>query len=309
MIDALYTVIVNWNLKEDTTACIQSLVTAGASPAQIIVVDNGSTDGSAAFLRAHFGPLLNLIESERNLGFAAGNNLGIQYALDQGAEWVFLVNNDTEVAASCLTEFAAAIADQPTYAVLAPLILYYDDPDRIWYLGDHVLPGSLITINRYHNQLDQDRFPSLIPVDFLSGCGLLLRRDVLEEVGMFNPDFFMYGEDVELCWRIRQAGFWLACVTSAKMWHKVSVSSRRDRPAERYWRIRNQIRFYRLYAQGWQVPVMVLFTLIRALRLGLQDVIQGQPKLIQSLVKGYIRGWLNRPELVGEQYFYGNYSL
>jgi len=293
-IGSLYAILVNWNLKDDTLACVDSLLKAGATAAQVLVVDNGSSDGSPQALRERFGPDLRVIVSEQNLGFAGGANLGIHYALDRGAEWIFILNNDTVVDSAVFVEWERAARNNPGYAIISPLILYYSDPARIWYLGDRTVLTSLITYELGRKQLDRGQFAPLVPVDFVCGCGMFVRRSVFEQVGLFDTGFFMYAEEIDFCQRARTAGFRLACATRARMWHKVSLSADRDRPLTRYLRIRNQILFYRRYASRLQAPTLFAFTFTRALRIALGDLIGRQPRLIAPLVRGWADGWLGR---------------
>jgi len=298
MIESLYAILVNWNLKDDTLACVDSLLKAGATAGQVLVVDNGSSDGSPQALRERFGRAVQVIESEQNLGFAGGANLGIHYALDRGAEWIFILNNDTVVDSAVFVEWERAAQNNPGYAIVSPLILYFSDPARIWYLGDRTVPTSLITYGLGRKQLDRGQFAALVPVDFVCGCGMFVRRSVFEQVGLFDTGFFMYAEEIDFCQRARIAGFRLACATRARMWHKVSLSADRDRPLTRYLRIRNQILFYRRYASWWQAPALFVFTLIRALRIGLGDVADHQPELLAALVRGWADGWVGRSRLL-----------
>ena len=293
MIDSFYSVIVNWNLKDDTLTCVNSLFAAGAKAGQVIVVDNGSSDGSVTALQERFGSSLQLIQSSQNLGFAGGNNLGIQHALDLGANWILLLNNDTYVAPTFLAEMENAVERNEGLSIIGPVILYHDFPERIWYFGDRLIPGLLATNSLYRGHIYHGQFPSLVPVDFVNGCGMLVKSDVFKRIGFFDTAYFMYGEEVDLCWRARTAGFRLAVATQAKMWHKVSASSNRDQPASRYLRIRNQIRFYRTYSRGLQLPVMLAFTWLRALYIALGDLTQGRVSLINPLIRGWIHGWMN----------------
>ncbi len=294
MLQSLYTVIVNWNLKQHTLACVESLVTAGAPLDRIIIVDNGSTDGSVPALRERFGSSLLLVESQQNLGFARGNNLGIQYALDHAARWVLLLNNDTHIAPNFLAELAQAVESGQQFAIFAPLILYHDAPDHIWNLGDRLIPGLLFTYSLYRGRKDHGRWPTLLAVDFVTGCGILVKREVFEKIGLFDLSLFMYGEDVDFCWRACQAGFRLAAAPRAKMWHKVSASSQRDPLIARYLRVGNQIRFYRKYSRGLQLPLMFVLSSLRLLLIALSDLIRGQPALIAPLLCGWIHGWQNK---------------
>lgn len=290
----LYIVIVNWNLKEDTLACVDSLIIAGAQVDHIIVVDNASSDGSVEALRQRFSATLPIIESNENLGYASGNNLGIQFALDQQAEWVLLLNNDTVVAPDLIHKLETTTLNYPEYSIVAPIIYYFDHPETIWYLGDHLVPGTLITMNKYRGKQEPQGFPAVIPVDFVSGCGMMINRKVFEDVGYFDSSLFMYGEEVDFCWRAQLAGSRLACATRAKIWHRVSISANKDRKKSRYLRIRNQVRFYRKYSQGYQLPLMFIFSLSRSLGLMLQDIIQHQTQLVKPLARGWLDGWFAR---------------
>jgi GT2 family glycosyltransferase len=293
-IGSLFIVLVNWNLKDDTLACVASLLKAGAAAEQVLVVDNGSNDGSPQALRERFGPALRVIASEQNLGFAGGANLGIRHALDQGAEWIFILNNDTVVDTAVFVEWERAAQNNPGYAIISPLILYYSDPARIWYLGDRTIPTSLITYGLGRKQLDRGQFAAFVPVDFVCGCGMFVRRSVFEQIGLFDTGFFMYAEEIDFCQRARIAGIRLVCATRARMWHKVSLSADRDRPLTRYLRIRNQILFYRRYAGRLQALPLFAFTLVRALRIGLGDAAGRQPQLVAPLIRGWADGWFGR---------------
>ncbi len=299
MLQSFYAVVVNWNLKQDTIACVELLLEAGSILANIIIVDNGSTDGSVSALREHFGPSLTIVECQENLGFGRGSNLGIQKAIKSGANWVLILNNDAYVSPTFLTELKKAIEANDGSSILGPVILYHDFPNRIWYFGDRLIPGLLATYSLYRRHIYRGQFPSLVPVDFVNGCGMLIKSDVFKRIGFFDPTFFMYGEEIDLCWRAHKAGFRLAVATRAKMWHKGSTSSNRDRPAARYQRIRNQILFYRRYSRGLQLPVMFGFTCLRGITISLGDLAHGHFSLINPLIQGWIYGWVDHENNIG----------
>jgi GT2 family glycosyltransferase len=292
MLERLFTVLVNWNLKEDTLACVESLQMAGAMPGTVIVVDNGSTDDSVAAFQARFGSSVIVLETGQNLGFAGGVNHGVPYALANEARWVLLINNDTLVAGNFFNALSQAVElSSERYAILAPLIYYHNEPKRIWYLGDRQIGGTLITHSLFKNQTDTGNLPPIVPVDFVSGCGMLVKAEVFERVGLFDPSFFMYGEEVDFCRRAQKAGFQLACSTQAHMWHKVSLSANRDKAATRYHRICNQIRFYRKHAGQAHQLLLGCFTLLRAMRLAWGDMRHNTRHLIAPLMRGWVDGW------------------
>ncbi len=295
----LTAVIVNWNLKRDTIDCVRSLLEAGAHASQVIVVDNGSSDGSPQALRDGFGDELIQVQAGSNLGFAGGTNLGVERALQAGAAWILLLNNDTVVSQAFLSHLHQAVQEAAQrYAVFAPLIYYFDRPDQIWYLGDRLVPGTLITTNPFRGRtLSEAPLPAsgIFEVDFVSGSGMLVRRDVFEQVGLLDTSLYMYAEEVDFCLRARKAGFRFAAVPQAEMWHKVSLSARRVPPQTRYLRTRNQIWIYRRYSRGLLMIVMFLFTAVRSLAIAIGDLFRGQTGLLPALMRGWWHGWTRAP--------------
>ena len=287
-------IIVNFNLKDDTSCCLESFLKSGASLSQIIVVDNGSSDDSVSYLRNRFGPDLFVLEVEGVLGYAHGLNQGSQLALSKGATWLLLMSNDTVVAPNFLREFDEAAHQNSEVLMFSPLILYCDLPDTIWFLGTYLIPGTLITRDPFHNHKRQLSYPVSMPVDFINGCAMLIHRDVFEKIGFFDSSFFMYFEEVDYCWRARRAGIKFNAAPRAHMWHKVSLTMDQDRPGARFLRIRNQIWVYRRYSFPWQFPIMFIFSLLRGLVLGLKDIFQTQFPLLIPLIRGFWEGWTHK---------------
>ena len=286
----LYVVTLNWNLKGETIACVESVLAAGAVPEQVVVVDNGSTDGSAGAFRSHFGPGLALIQNQQNLGFAGGMNAGIQHALEQGAASVLILNNDTVIDPRMIESLQTAYNTLDRPGILGPAIYYYDAPERLWKLGDVrrawlPMPVPVRSIPGIPDA------PSPFRVDYVTGCGMLVQRQVFERIGLFDTQYFMYFEDADLCRRALDAGFTVWCVPQAKMWHKVSLTAQRDRPTNRYHRALGQVRFYRKHPHG---PSKALRNAYIAAKLGktmLADVWRHEWSLIGPLWKGTIDGY------------------
>lgn len=293
MVTNVYAVLVNWNLLDDTVACLQSLFAAGLPNGQAIVVDNGSTDLSVETITRHFGKIVNVISRPENMGYAEGANHGMRLALQLGAEWVFLINNDAYVSAEFFTAFEAFLASHPETVMLGPVIYFHSEPQRIWFFGDQRIGPLLLTHGNFRNQIDRGQLPEMMEVDFLSGCALLIGRDVIEKVGFFDSSLFMYGEEVDYCWRAKQAGFKLFAVRSAQAWHKVSRSSNREKAFTQYLRTRNQIRFYRKYAPVWQKLLLIPFSLLRTVWMVFKNLVGGGGKAsIKGLIHGLKDGWL-----------------
>jgi len=286
-------IIVNWNLKEDTLGCIASLVKSGASLNQIVVVDNGSTDGSAIALRESFGGISSIIELKENLGYAGGVNRGIHFALRGDSQWLLLINNDTVVAPDFIEQLLVTSRANPGYSIFSPMILYHDHPSTVWSMGDKQIGHTLLSKPLYKDNNCQRSFPAIIPIDFANGCAMMVNRQVFDEIGFLDETLFMYGEEVDFCWCARLAGFSLACVPSARMWHKISKSSENDKPGVQYRKIKNQILFYRRYACGAQQWPYFAYTSIRCLALLIIDIVKRRIDLLTPTLRGWSDGWTN----------------
>jgi GT2 family glycosyltransferase len=237
-------IVVNWNNASDTIACIASLHDVQYSAFDIIVVDNGSQDGSADKIQAAAEDI-TLIRNERNLGFAVGNNIGIQCALKNGADAVLLLNNDTTVDPEILTAFVSAQETHPEAGFLTAKIYYFDDPNRIW-MGQPRWNKSLCAFE--HDGLDalddRSRFDSIAEVSYACGCALFATADTLTRVGLMEPKFFCYFEEADWCFRAAREGLKSYFVPGAKVWHKVSATSGgKQAPIVRYFRTRNRLLF------------------------------------------------------------------
>lgn len=283
-----HVVLVNYNLPGDTLGCIASLRAAGCPPGHILVVDNASQDDSPARIR-QAEPQVTLLCSLQNRGYAAGCNLGIRRALEQGAEWVLLLNNDTWVA----PDFFTALMTQARVSgsrLLGPAIFWVDEPQRLWFLAGRRLLGTLLTRDPWRNRPLPSGLPAELAADFLNGCALLLHRAVVEKVGLLSERYFMYGEEVDYCLRAAVAGFRLGAVPAARMWHKVSRSSQREGERTLFLRTRNQVWIYRQWA-GW--PQRILLFLFSWLRGGWQALRRqkGDRAARRALWNGLKTGW------------------
>ncbi|HWP83428.1 MAG TPA: glycosyltransferase family 2 protein [Bacteroidota bacterium] len=219
----VYVILVNWNGKADTLECLSSLQKVHYSNARVLVVDNASSDGSVEAFRSQF-PSVELIENSVNVRFAGGNNVGIRHALERGAEYVLVLNNDTVVDAMVLDELIRTAESDPSIGMVGAKVLYYTDPQRIWFAGGRIHWWSGWIAHEGIREMDRRQHDIVKDVDYLTGCCILAKREVIEEIGLFDERFFMYGEDVDWCLRARRAGYRLVFQPKAKVWHKVSVS-------------------------------------------------------------------------------------
>ncbi len=251
----VFVILVNWNGKNVTIECLDSLAKVSYKNFRIIVVDNASSDGSATAIRErHPGAIV--LEQERNLRFAGGNNAGIRYALEHNAELVCLLNNDTTVDSEFLSHLVSGIQTDRKIGITTPKIYYHDDPNRIWFAGGSI---SMWTGTMKHigiREEDRGQYDASSEVDYATGCCILIRRDVIEKVGLLDESFFMYTEDADWSMRVRRAGYSVVYEPSANVWHKLSVASGGHLSS---FKMKNKLmsnyRFFRRYATFPQMLV------------------------------------------------------
>jgi GT2 family glycosyltransferase len=220
----VYCVIVNWNGWKDTVACLESLTAQDYPRLQVIVVDNGSTNDSVDQIRqAH--PWVALVETGRNLGFPRGCNVGTRLAVQQGADFIWLLNNDTTAPPDTTTRMMRAARANPQAGAIGSVLYYMDNPAQVQAWGG----GRM---NRWFAYVSHLTSPTPFgPDDFITGASMLLPRSICEEIGIFYEGFFMYCDDADLCFRLHRAGYSLAIADDTAILHKEGGSSTKRNPA------------------------------------------------------------------------------
>ena len=219
----VFIVIINWNGFADTFECIDSILKIKYSNYTILLVDNGSNKKEYEKITS-LGHIAEIIRSEKNLGFSGGNNLGIKYALDAGADYILLLNNDTVVEPNFLEPLLNAFGAESKVGIAAPQINYFYEPKIIWSAGGRIsrLRGSGFA---YSDEYDEGIEKNNLSVGFVSGCCMLIKKDLFETVGLFDDNYFLYVEDVDLCYRTIHAGYKIIVSENSKIYHKISSST------------------------------------------------------------------------------------
>jgi len=270
-------IIVAWNGKNDTLECLQSLRGLTYSNHRIILVDNGSTDGTVAAVRSSF-PDVTILEMGRNLRFAGGNNKGIEFALGKGADYVLLLNNDTVVEKEFLSTLVKRMQSDDRIGMVAPKVLYYTPPNRIWFAGARIRYwlGTIAHIGIREEDRGQHNTPG--ETDYATGCCVLARKAVIESIGMLDESYFMYVEDVEWSVRATKNGFRVIYEPRSEIRHKVSVSAGGNLSL---FKLRNkyisQMRFFGRHARWYHWLVFPWLSILINLVLLLSQVFSRNP--------------------------------
>jgi len=237
-------IVLTWNQRDLTLDCLASLAGLDypADRLEVVVVDNGSVDGTAEAVEERY-PRVAVLRNGQNLGFAEGNNVGIRYALEGTAEYIMLLNNDTVVDPHMLQELLAVLDAQPDVGIVGPKMLYFDPSDVIWCAGNRIDLQRGSSIRLQAEQPDDESLQEPQDVDFITACGICLRRRVIEEIGLLDPRFFIYYEETDWCTRARAAGWRIQYAPRARLWHKVSAAMGATSPATDYYMTRNVFLF------------------------------------------------------------------
>lgn len=260
----VYIIILNWNGWQMTLDCLKSLssINTDGLKVEIVVVDNGSADDSINKIEnekikdKNDKLKLQIIRNDKNLGFAEGNNIGIRYALKQGADYICLLNNDTRVDKNFLSELVICAENNPQAGVIGGKIYFekdhefhkdrYSEPERgkvIWYAGGLIDWKNVYGSNRGVDEVDKGQYDEEIETDYVNGCLMLLRANVIKQIGLFNKKYFLYYEDTDLSVRIKKAGYSLLYCPKAIIWHINAGSSGTGSNLHDYFTTRNRLLF------------------------------------------------------------------
>lgn len=290
-------ILVNWNGKNDTLSCLESLkkVSMGQRVnVSVIVVDNGSTDDSVVTIKKNF-PEVEVIETRENIGFAGGNNVGIRRALEDRFDFVWLLNNDTivhEQAVSALIDAcglsSVGIAGSKIY--FAPGREYhkrrYTHKERgrvLWYAGGLIDWENMYASHRGVDEVDNGQYDATEETLFVTGCSMMIKRQVFENIGLLDEKFFAYLEDLDFCLRAKAAGYRLKYVPPSVVWHTNAGSSGVGSDTHQYYMTRNRLLVGMRYA-----GLRTKFALIRE---ALRFAILGPPICRRAVMDAMIGKW------------------
>lgn len=272
----IFIIVLNYNGAQVIGACLNSVFRINYPNFEVVVVDNASSDGSLEMARRQFSRC-HFIKNEENLGFSAGNNLGIRFALERMAGGILLLNSDTVVRENFLSKLVDVAESEPLVGILNPVIL--DSQDKIWFSGGRINWWKMGTTHICH-------IKSTLPyeTELLTGCAMYIKSSVFKKIGLLDEDFFLYWEDTDFSVRAKRAGYALMIVPEAKIVHlEKSEERKRDKI---YWLVisgliffqKNSGRFFKLWTK--------LYFWLRK-RKNKKDLKKGKNELALAVKKAY----------------------
>lgn len=253
----VFAVVLNYNGRHCLFEAIASLFQSDYPAFQVVLVDNGSTDGSFEMVKKSFSRVV-CIKNENNLGYAAGNNVGIEYALERGAKYVWLLNNDTKVEKRAMSELVRLMEGDEAIGIASPLI-FSGDSGKIWFSGGKISWWRMKTAHIRKN-ISRDYFGS----DYLTGCAMMVRAKAFRDAGLLDEKYFLYLEDADFSRKVREAGYKLAVSSASRIKHFEKSESKPD--LKIYWLVLSGLIFFKRHTPLYLLPWMNAYLLARKIK-------------------------------------------
>jgi GT2 family glycosyltransferase len=288
-------IVLTWKNYDLTRDCLSSLRRIDYSNVEIVLVDNGSGDGSAERLASEF-PEVRLIHNETNLGFPAGNNVAIRDAMLRNPDYFLLLNNDTLVASDFLSKLVRVAESDEKIGLVNPKILYFEPDDRIWYGGGFYKPWWSTGKVRGQNRRDLGNYNETTEVSFVTGCACLIKAEVVRKIGLLDESFFLGFEDLDWTLRAMHGGFRAFYVGSAVIWHKASYDTRKNlgKPIVDFYRTRNSLLLARKHVPLRYWPGFLLSFSKYVVYRSAGYLLRAEPKRIRELYRGIWNGCITK---------------
>lgn len=252
----IFVIILNYNGKNCVADTLKSVLNSNYPNAEIVLVDNGSTDDSPEMIRRNF-PKIVFIKNSQNLGFAAGMNVGIRYALERGADYVLLLNYDAEISENLLLLMTEEMEKDKKIGIASSTIT--DMNSNIWFSGGRI---DWLRIRAVHekDKKEENYFNS----DYISGCAMLIRAEVFKQTGLMDENFFLYYEDADFSLRARRAGYKLLVLPQSLVRHKEISENENEKKV--YWLVLSGLIFFKKNAPFFLKPWIFVFVAARKIK-------------------------------------------
>ena len=287
----VYIIILSWNNWPDLTECLESLKNNDYLNYRVVIVDNDSKIKPKAPNQD-----IKIIYNNKNLGFSGGNNVGIEYALKNGADYVMPLNDDVIVDNKFLSKMIKVAESDKKIGMVGPKIYFFDKKDKLWFAGGSVNWLYNKGTMRGYNEIDKGQYdlPRIQEVDYLTGCCVLVKKEVIKKIGLFPEEYFGYYEDVDWSFAAKKAGYKTVFVPKSKIWHKGSKSFIETSPSYIYYHVRNGLIFANKYAPLYIKFFIHLDVILRIIKQVFKIFIPSKRKWIKPILLGIKDFYLGR---------------
>ena len=283
-------IVLNYNGRDLTLDTVASLLAMDYADFRVVVVDNGSTDGSHDAVREAHPEVVGLRVDE-NRGISHGLNEGIAWALHREFDYLLLLNNDIEVDARMLTELVRVAEADPSIGCIGPKTYYWADRNRLWSAGGIIRFRESVTRERGMRQLDRGQYDRDQQMHYVNGCAMLVRRRAQEETGLWDPLYHVGIEDADWCMRMKRLGYRCYYAHRALLWHRVSPTLGGYKAARTFQTGRGSALFVRRFASAWQRLTFLLFIAIAIPAAFLRELPKRNQGAAVAKLKGVLEGW------------------
>jgi len=279
----VYIIILNFNSIDETINCLESLSKITYNNYKIVVVDNASSDNSIKKLETiHY---IKLIKNIRNSGYAIGNNLGIRYALEHGADFICVLNNDVETEKSFLEPLISYLASHIDVGAVGPCIFDFKHKNIVQAFGAKINFYRGLALGRYKGKNIKEIHESITNVDYLGGACFVCKREVFDKLGLIPENYFLFYEETEFCVKMKKIGYKITCIKESKVYHKGSATISKFGGLSYYFLNRNRIVFMRRNASFVQKIIFPVYLIVETIG---RILIRHEPiKLFKYYFEGY----------------------
>jgi GT2 family glycosyltransferase len=289
-------VILNWNAMDVLRDCLESLNLSVQPLHEIIVVDNGSTDGSDKMVKEDF-KAVTLIKNKSNFGAPKGRNVGIKWAIQDEIDYVYTLDNDLIIEAETIYRLVKLLDEDRTIGCAGSIIYHYDKPDIIFNAGNYVNYTQNLVRSRGLNQKDVGQFEERTEVDYVGTGAMLTRKSIYESVGLLDPVYIGYGyEDTDFGLRVNRAGHKVVCFTKSKVWHRPFTGVGRYSFKKKYLEARNSIIFMRRYGNLKNWVKFIFYVTLGLFYASIREGIRGNIMGVIGKAKGLFDGIKGRED-------------
>jgi GT2 family glycosyltransferase len=281
--------VLNYNGPQVTLETLASLVPLDGTDIHLMVIDNGSTDDSYDQVRQHF-PGVRQLRVRQNRGISWGLDHGLQVALDEGYDYALVMNNDIEVRSDMVRQMVTVAESDPSYGCIGAKAYYHSDRQRIWSAGGKLRFREAITRERGEGEIDRGQYDRTEVVDYVNGVAMLIRREVLSKIGLWDPVYYLGVEDADFCVRARRAGYQSVYAHEAVLWHMISASIGVYKPFRTFHTARSTAIFLRKYARTHQWLSSLLWFTAALPVAWLREARRGNQSAVTAKARGFVEG-------------------